>query len=347
MKKWVKFLLPFIVASSSFLSSCKSDDRTYIEYGDPFVTESTLVSANELDLKIKNQETFLFIVNSTTCGCWRDFEAIINDYITTYKVPCFRMEYDSIEDVYTQFSIPTISKSTTTFIIYDKGQLKQCINSNDQTNIMKDKKTFIKYMEENIIRPGCYLITKEQYHVIKNSGQNAVIYFLRSECGDCKAINPGILKNYVAKHQDANKIYCVDCQPYWRNRSAEDYQSYLDTKDELGLSVKNNPTYGFGNGVFPFFSYIENGNYASGCVIYNDTITKDGSKYIISESYFSKERVSNLSYTKKVLEGKTLKEKQLNIGYGISWKHEYADRYYQGILNSFLDYALPKTTYSL
>ena len=290
--------------------------------------------------------TFLFIVNSNTCGCWNDFEAIINTFIAEKKVPCYRIDYNTIKDVHTAFNISYVSSSTTTFAIYENGEIKQCINSSDQANIMKDKKTFYKYMSENVILPGCYLITKEQYHLIKESDKNAVVYFLRSECGDCKAINPGILKKYVANHQDANKIYCLDCQPYWRSSKAEDYQSYLDVKDELGLSTLNNPTYGYGKGVFPFFSYIENGQYASGAVIYNDTITQDGKKYTISESYYSKERVRNLSYTKTVLEGKKLKESQLNIGYGISWKHENADKYYGKILTSFLDYALPKTTFT-
>lgn len=346
MKKLVKFLLPFLVCSSAFLTSCKSDTRVYIEYGDPYVTETTVLSLNELDAKLKNKETFLFVVNSNTCGCWTDFEAIINSFINENKVPCYRIDYNTIKDVYTAFNIPYISSSTTTFVIYENGEIKQCINSDEQSNIMRDKKTFAKYINENVILPGCYLITKEQYHSIKESGKNAVVYFLRSECGDCKAINPGILKKYVANHQGANKIYCLDCQPYWRASSAEDYQSYLDIKDELGLSTKNNPTFGYGKGVFPYFSYIENCTYASGAVIYNDTITKEDDKYTITESYYSKQRVSDLSYTKTVLEGKRLKESQLNIGYGISWKHENADKYYGKILNSFLDYALPKVTYN-
>ena len=346
MKKWIKFLLPFIVGTTPILSSCKSDTRAYIEYGDPFATESKEIELSELRAKIDNKETFLFIVNSTTCGCWRDFEAVINDFIATNKVPCFRVEYNTIKDVYMTFGIEYINRSTTTFVIYENGEVKQTINSNDHTNIMKDKKEFAKYMSESVILPGCYLISKEQYQSIKDSDKNAVIYFLRSECGDCKAINPGILKKYVTAHQGANKIYCVDCQPYWRAPNAEDYQSYLDTKDKLGLSTKNNPTFGYGAGVFPYFTYIESGAYKSGAVIYNDTITQEGNKYVITESYYSKERVENLSYTKTVLQGKALRESQVNIGYGISWKHENADKYYEGILKSFLDYALPKVTFT-
>ena len=346
MKKLTTFILPFLLCSSPFLSSCKSDTRTYIEYGDPFATESKLISLNELDEKIANKETFLFIINSNTCGCWLDFQAVINDFISNNKVPCFRVDYNTIKDVYTAYGIEYISSSTTTFAIFEQGKVKQCINSSDQPNIMKDKKTFAKFMSENVILPGCYLISKEQYQTIKESGKNAVIYFLRSECDDCKAINPGILKKYIANNQGANKIYCLDCQPYWRSSNAEDYQSYLDIKDELGLSIKNNPIYGYGKGVFPYFSYIENGNYASGAVIYNDTITQEGNKYIISESYYSNERVGNLNYTKTVLQGKSLKESQLNFNYAISWKHENADKSYEGILKSFLDYALPKVTFT-
>ena len=127
----------------------------------------------------------------------------------------------------------------------------------------------------------------------------------------------------------------------------EDYQSYLDFKDEMGLSTANNPTYGYGAGVFPYFAYIENGQYASGSVIYNDSVTKQDDKYVVSDSYYTTERAQSLQYTDKVIKGLELTaDDVLVFGEFGMWKNESADKHYKEILNSFLDYALPKQTYN-
>ena len=154
-----------------------------------------------------------------------------------------------------------------------------------------------------------------------------------------------------------NKLYVLDCQEYWRSSDAEDYDSYVAFKNEMGLASEyyesgtlipgNNPVYGFGEGVFPFFSYIENGTYASGAVGYNDEIEKQGDKYIISNSYYTTERATHITYTSTVLKGKEIPEKELLIfpsGY-VSWNHDDANKYYDKIISSFLDETLPKTTF--
>ena len=137
-----------------------------------------------------------------------------------------------------------------------------------------------------------------------------------------------------------NDIYVLDCQPYWRRRDAEDYDSYLAMKDELGLSTVNNPVYGYGAGVFPYFMYLENGNYASGAVVYNDSVNSD---LVVTDSYYTAERAQVLQYTDTVLVGKQLSDDDVNKSqYGVSWTHESADKAYEPILTAFLDYALPK-----
>ena len=202
-------------------------------------------------------------------------------------------------------------------------------------------------MEENIILPSCYYITKEDVSTIKSSGQSAVIYYVRSACGDSSDLNRGLLRSYIKDHKDMKKIYTLDCQEFWRASTAEDYQSYLDVKNELGLSNVNNPTYGYDAGVFPCFSFIENGQYASGCVIYNDSVTKQDDKIVVTNSYYTQERVSSLQYTNKVIKGLELQESDVNMyGSFAIWKNESADNQYKEILDSFLDYALPKQTYN-
>ena len=351
MKKVVKILLPFLLASTGLISGCKKkgneDNRILLSFGNIHSTGTTDVSIQKLNELVLAKESFLLVVSTNTCGCWNEFSPNLNKYLVDNKAICYRVDFNQIKDVASAYSLNLLSSSTTTFAIFENGEIKATLNSSKDGNIMYDEKKFAEYMKETVRLPGCYFITKDDFETIKGSGKSAVIYFERTECGDCTAMNPTILRSYVEKHPNANKIYVLDCQPYWRQRTAEDYQSYLDTKDELGLSTVNNPNFGFGTGVFPYFSYFENGTYASGAVIYNDEITKQDNKYVVTKSYYTAEMAEKLQYTNTVLVGKELSSSDVNESeYGVMWKHESANKVYENILNSFLDYALPKSNYN-
>ena len=354
MKKLVKFLLPFLVVSSTVLSGCKKkvieDSRVLLDFGDVHAFETTEITIEKLNELVKAKENFLFVVSTNTCGCWSEFRPNLERYLSDNHLICYKMDYEQIKDVAgPAYELYFLSSSTTTFAIFENGKVKTTLCSSDDGKIMYDEKKFAKYMDETVRLPGCYLITKNDYFSIKESGKNAVIYFERTKCGDCTALNPTLLRSYVNKHPNMKKIYVVDCQPYWRLKTDGDYETtYLATKDAFGLSAidkdsqPNNP-YGFGAGVFPFFSYIENGNYASGAVVYNDSID---SNLVVTDSYYSTERVASLEYTDTVVVGKQLTEEDVSrIGEYIMWNHDSADKVYEGILNSFLDYALLKTTF--
>lgn len=350
MKKVVKILLPFVVASTALFSGCKNKDkdkedkRVLISFGDVHATEAKLIDIAKLAEITNAKENFLFVVTTNTCGCWSEFEPILNSYLTSNKMLCYRMDFNAFKDAAATYGLANASSSTTTFAIFEDGKVKTFLNTANDDNIMYNLEKFTKYMDETIIKPSCYYITKEDVDAIKASDKSAVIYFERSACGDCTALNPGLLRDYVKNHPNMNKLYTFDAQSYWRAKNAEDYQSYLDFKDEVGLSITNNPTYGYTTGVFPFFSYIENGQYASGSVIYNDSVTKEDGKTIISESYYTTERAASLQYTNKVIQGLELTAEDLDSNG--KWTRDSKDKLYKEILDSFLDYALPKQTYN-
>ena len=357
MKKLVKILVPFLVVSSAVLSGCKKkeveDTRIQLDFGDVHTFETTEITIEKLNELVQAKENFLFVVSTNTCGCWNEFRPNLERYIVDNKLICYRVTYDQIKDVASAYELYLLSSSTTTFAIFENGKVKTTLCSSEDSKIMYDEKKFAQYMNETVRLPGCYFITKSDYSSIKESGENATIYFERTKCGDCGALNPGLLRSYVKSHPNMKKLYVVDVQPYWRSSSADDYTStYLATKDELGLSAvdkdgnPNNP-YGFGAGVFPFFSYIENCTYASGAVVYNDSVD---SNLVVAESYYTTERVANLQYTNTIVKGKQLTDDDVSRGsYNghdyVIWNHDSADKVYEGILNSFLDYALPKTTF--
>ena len=348
MKKLVKILLPFLVVSSAVLSGCKKkeveDTRIQLDFGDVHTFETTEITIEKLNELVQAKENFLFVVSTNTCGCWNEFRPNLERYLVDNHLICYRVTYDQIKDVASAYELYLLSSSTTTFAIFENGKVKTTLCSSDDSKIMYDEKKFAQYMNETVRLPGCYFITKNDYLSIKESGENAVIYFERTKCGDCTALNPGLLRSYVNKHPNMKKIYVVDCQPYWRASDAGDYGSvYVATKNELGMSIETNPVYGFDKGVFPFFSYIENSTYASGAVVYNDSVD---SNLVVTESYYTAERVANLQYTNTVIQGKQLSEEDVSkYGPFVMWNHDSADKVYEGILNSFLDYALPKTTF--
>ena len=348
MKKLVKILVPFLVLSSTVLSGCKkkevSDNRVLLDFGNVHASETTEINIEKLNELVKAKENFLFVVSTNTCGCWNEFRPNLERYIADNKLICYRMDYNQIKDVAGPgYELYHLSTSTTTFAIFENGKVKTTLCTSDDSKVMYDEKKFAQYMDENIRLPGCYFITKNDYTSIKDSGKGAVIYFERTACGDCTALNPGLLRSYVSNRTMEHKIYVLNCQEYWRASTAEDYQTYVNAKNDLGISNVNNP-YGFDAGVFPFFTLIENGAYASGAVVYNDSVD---SNLVVSNSYYTAERVANLQYTNTVIQGKQLSEEDVSrYGEYVMWNHDSADKVYEGILNSFLDYALPKVTFN-
>lgn len=356
MKKLCKLLVPFLVLGASVLTGCDKDKRAFLSFGDVHAKTFTSITTDNLNDHIENEESFLLVVNSTTCGCWSDFQQVLVPYISENKVICYQISYEEYTKLGAdeRHGLTSLAKGSTTFAIFKNGKLKKSISTGKQSKIMYNYENFSNFINENAVLPKCFFITKDDVSTIKASGKNAVIYFERSGCGDCNALNPTILASYVKSHKDMNNLYVLDCEEYYRKSNAADYDSYVSFKNEMGMASEyktvagNNPIYGYGGGVFPFFSYIENGTYASGAVAYNDVVTKENDKYVIVDSYYTEERVSKVSYTDTVLKGKEIPEKELDkfpSGY-VSWKHEYANKHYEKIIASFLDETLPKTTFT-
>ena len=352
MKKSYSFLIPFLALGAISLGACKKKDknvvfdRTLLSYGDVNATESREISLNQLDDLIDNKDNFLLVITSSGCSCWMTFERNLNAYISEYNILCYRVSYNQIKDVASAYGLTKLKDSNTTFTIFKDGALKVSINSDNDSDYMYDKKTFYSWMDEKVIRPTCYYISVIDYDRIKASNKSAVVYFARSGCGDCSSINKGIFQSYVKSHTDSGKIYILDCQDYYRRPTDPDYADYLDFKNEMGMSNVNNPVYGYDSGVFPFFSFIQNGEYKSGAVVYNDNVEKIDNKFYVTHSYYSEDRVSSLDYTSTVLVGTELSQSDVYEGEGyVIWKQSAADRLYEPILKSFLDYALPKVTF--
>lgn len=347
MKKLVKILLPFLCLNASLLSACGKDEKIQLTFGNINATQiNDKVSTNDLDLKIKHKESFLVVVGDTTCACWSQFRPIINAYVLEKHVDCMFFTYNSFKNKTAKYEIEA-NQGSTTFVIYEKGAVKVQLQSGKAGKTMTDKETFNNFMNDTVKLPKAYFIEEKDYSTVTENG--AIIYFERSGCGDCSYLNPTVIANYVEKHPDMNNIYVLDCQ-VWKDEL--DVVKYQAKKNNYGLSTTNNPDYGYDTGVFPYMSYVKAGYWLSGAVAFNDEVSKQGNKYVITNSYYTEERLSKLDYLSKV-DTKVLKGLELpasdvsDNGEWISWEKEKAVKYYEPIIDAFLDTYLPQVSYKI
>ena len=347
MKKLGRILLPFVCLNACLLSGCGNDSKIQLSFGNIHATAvEEKFTVVELDRKVESDESFLLVVADTTCACWSDFRPIINSYVKDNHVDCFFLTYDYFADYASKYKIE-LTKGTTKFIIFEKGEAKIQIKSTVEDKTMKDKAAFYKFMEGNVKLPKAYFINEGDYGEVTKNG--AIIYFERSGCGDCSYLNPTVLANYVKKHPNMNNIYVIDCQ-WWKDDL--DPVSYQAKKNNYGLSDCNNPEYGYDDGVFPFFSFVKKGYYLSGAVAFNDEVSKVNGKYVITNSYYDEDRLERFDYLAnvqtKVLEGMELPASDVSDnGEWISWMQDKAVKYYEPIIDAFLDTYLPQVNYTL
>lgn len=347
MKNLARFLLPIVILGSTNLVGCKNkeDKRTLLSFGDVHTDGYKSITVDELSNAIINKESFIVVINTETCGCWDKFEPNLAKYVKDNKLLCYKVSANDFLHLpmNNRYGLSEVTSSTITFAIFEQGNLKQSLNTNKNSDIMYEYKNFEKYMNETIVLPKAFFIEKDDVNIIKESGKNAIIYFERNGCGDCNTLNPTILYSYIKNNPSMNNIYVLDCQDYYRKSTDPYFENYVAFKNEMGMAIENNPVYGFGSGVFPFFSFIENKEYKSGCVIYNDELETVDGKTTIKNSYYTTERNEVLDYTDVVLQGKEIPESELQTNaYGFkSWSYEFQNKCYEGILKSFLDAKLP------
>lgn len=351
MKKVVKFLIPFLCLNSGLLSSCGNDGRVQLSFGDIHVIDvddtTTIEIINE---KVANKESFLLTVADETCYCWETFHPIIKSYVSDKHVPCGLVTYKYFKDLAFNYGI-TLVKGTTTFVVFEDGKVKVQVQSSATNTTLQNKDDFYKFMDGTVKLPKAYFVNEADIDKMIVEKKTAVIYYERTQCGDCTYINPTIIKNYINGHQKMNNLYVLDCQP-WKLLEPDQYQAM---KDKYGISAANNPIYGANigddKGVFPYFQLIENGTFASGAVAFNDKVEKQNEKYVVTDSYYNNDRINNLQYLNNV-STKVIKGLELNTsditdnGEWVSWKKDSAIKYYEPIIDAFFDYSLPKTNYN-
>ena len=361
MKKVSKFIfVPLMCLTFSALSSCsKKDERVKLTYGEVNHQKYHEISYARLCKMIENKESFLLVVDPKGCACFSYFMKASEDYIKDNHLVLYYMKVADFNG--NENKGIKVVEGSTSFSIFNKGQIQQSIVSNSSTEIMEQKDKFVEYVEKYIKKPNMFLLDVEELEKMYHNANKSLIYFARNKCGDCSYINEHFLYDYMYEREDV--MYVVDGDELIRKYddagnliNGAEWQAF---KVKYGLTTGNNPKYGFGDdasgGVVPTFLMV-NGtetetNYISGAVAFNDMVTKVGNEYKVTNTYYSNARISDLDYLNGLgsLENIPVNKDDVfffddaeTIG---TWKQAASAESYFTRVKAFLDSYLPQVTY--
>jgi len=355
MKKKL-LILPLSLLSLSLinLAGCSNNSKIHLVFGDLTTNEVTTISFNKLKEKVDSEETFLLAVQySDNCACWQsEAKPVIEKYISEKHVICYHIKLEELEANSNTFGIKIVTGNSS-LAVFENGQVKNTVTTKDD-NTLKNYSSFESYMDALVVLPKIYYVSKDYVDELYKKDEKNVIYYSRSECGDCSYLDSHYLKEWSKNNPDfAKNIYILDCdQPGIRKdeNNQVNKEQWQKFKDDYGLSTVNNPTYGYDTGYVPTFLLIQGSNegvkYLSGAVAFNDRVELQDSKYVVTNSYYTSERLENLQYVDisvdmKVLKGMELSSNDVNDnGKFVMWKHESAEKYHNIFVERFLKYSL-------
>jgi len=348
------FLLPLLMGSLLSTTSCSKSGKIKLTFGEVVHQSYRDIYYRDLNQMIDNKESFLLVVDPQGCSCFNEFMRASETYLKDNHYVLYRIlmkEFDGNNN----YGIKLITGNTT-FAIFNAGELSQCITSNE-TKIMRDESEFKSYMDNRVSAPNMYFVNEDYLKLAYHSNDKSVILFERLSCGDCTYIIKNFLIDYMKEKTDFIYVFDGDIVR-GSGQTPEEQLNWTTFKNYYGLSNVNNPDYGYGSGYVPTM-FLINGtatetNYISGCVIFNDTLTKDPTtgKVKVTETYYSPDRLNKLAYAGNLQPIEGLEVNSLEYTYYqeydyYAWDHTAAMKYHQPYLKAFLDYALPKTTLNL
>lgn len=371
MKMKTIFILPFLALP--LLSGCNSSHKISLVYGKMSDNSLTVIDYATLVTKIEsNKDTFILTVApKSNCACWNTFKNILAAYSTKTHVNIYNMvntEFYNADSVQLNTYGMSIRQDRETFAIFENGKLAQHRVYDSKDYIFTESVQFEKYMEDVVNLPTMFEISLNQLQNIQASKEDALVYFARNNCPDCTYVDTHYLKEYGENHLDMKPLYILDCEKlgirvYDENNqlTPESQIAWQTFKDTYGLSKLYNDKYGYDNGYVPTFQHIKgnDGSYASSIVsssvYFNDTISEEDGKYVVTNSFYTEERKVNLDYLEgintPVLKGLELSENDVSkIEYKgniyLSWKKESAEKYHSALLKGFLDKHLPLVSHN-
>ena len=357
-------LLPFALLSLSTLSGCQEKKtELHITYGThidaPGVKDlsygdlmNKLVGGNE------QTENFLLAIyygKDSHCSCWGTFKVVLEEYADKYDTVVYsidRFEFDSQRkesdgNIWKNAGLSFQEKDEPRFFIMSQGKVKKAFYYNS-SKMFKNCDALNNEISNYIKGPNIFYVEQDELdNRIFAEMQETVVYYVWSFCPDCSYCSPNFLNPYANVRTLRNNILIIDIgeltgydptstTPFANfNTSNPEYVAFLN---EHHMSEAGDQKYGYGRGFVPTIQYWKNGELQDMAVYFNDTLAKEDDHYIVTESYYTEERLPNLKYMANV-EHNVLKGTVVPAAdvIGGSWDKEAAAKYHNTYLGAFLD----------
>lgn len=353
------FLVPMLSLAFVALTGC-ANEKTNLTYGTKITQSITsLKPTSDFDIFFRAEyfkETFIVATYqkglSEDCLCWNTFQNVIVNYMNKYQEKVY--VFDSQNETAKLLKIDQYKDSTPALYIFKgKKQLAKFVYKNN-----RDKSIFTELNAEPmyerihkyINRPSLYEVNDQYLTDNLNKLDEAVTLFVRFSCEDCSYAVPSVIIPYFSNNISSKEVLIFDLEDYYTlyrsdSSTEEEKALYQNIKDKYQLSETTNATYGYKQGVVPTIQYYKKGILKSACVFFNDEVAqKEDGSYYISNSYFSQERLTSLSYAKdvknNVLKGMTLnKDEVVSTPSGYTyWAQEKAAIYHKPLFEAFMNY---------
>ena len=355
-KKFVLLLLSTLAFGS--LAGC-STSKSALTYGTLITQDLNSLkelSNQELSSKAKNEnEVFLLAVHqgiySEGCNCWTTFENVITKYMNKCHDLVYVFNAQKQDDSVSTLKIDKMEDSNPFFYIFkgEKILAKYSYKNSKDKVLFEDADKMEEKVRAKVKSASMYYVDDIYLSENLSKKDKSVVLFMRRGCDDCSYVIPNVIIPYINKHSLKENLWLFDMQDVYnlsKNEAAteEEKAQYQALKDKYGLSTSSNNTFGYQQGVVPTIHYYEKNILKDASVFFNDVVSQkeDGSFYI-SESYYSEERLNNLSFLKDVkftskLESMTIDSNsamQTKSG-SYYWNQAVAAKYHTPILEAFL-----------
>ena len=359
-KKGLLFILiPFVLST---LTSCTKHE-CYLTYGtliNQDINSLKTLSNEELyDKGFNEYETFLLAVYQGTysedCTCWMTFQNTLVSYMNKYHGYVYLFDAQGQDKTLSRFGIDKNNNSDPDFYIFNGYHriAKYSYKNNKDQKLFSNVDLLNERINKVATKPHLYYVNDDYLKKNLTKEDKSLVLFERRGCGDCHYVLPNVIIPYIYSHDLTKNIWVFDMQDAYelsKSETATDEEKaqYQSLKDYYGLSEEANKTFGYQKGVVPTIQYYENGVVKDTTVFFNDEVAqKEDETFYVSNSFYTEERLVNLSYLKDksfetVLLNKAITSEnvmQTKSG-GYYWLQEDAAKYHTPLLEAFLDYYL-------
>ena len=352
MKKLL-FLLPILTIGSVALTGCPSDNRARLTYGTLIEKEAEELVYGSLKAKIANGENLLLaihqdLVPGPECGCWTTFKGILDQYVDEYDTKIFYINASQISDDDNEYKLPVFTnESNPALVLFKDGKKANEYVYAKDTKPMFEKLSGLRKAVTKIAKDPQYFYVDKEYldNALFTIKEDVIIHYVWSFCPDCNDCLPNVLIPYTNKVNFSNTMWIINLAvPGILLNDAGGFegtglQTYVDFLAEHKMSsFEGNEELGYDRGFVPTTQVWRDGELKDATVYFNDLVEKVDGQFKVTRSFYSKDRMNNLGYSAKVIEGNVLSADEVEGEEGsYSWKKDYARPLHQANLESFLN----------